>query len=242
MSGSFSMREGGGEADKAGGCNLLALGIASLVVDGRGSWGALRVVCGSTMRLVACSSPHASLLSSNLGSLGIPAQSPDPTNASHWGLFSLLLGLNLSSLSSSALLACISSRQLCRLASSSPSVSSSPLTSSFVSSNTVHTSPSSFLHSSLTLSFIQFCIIVFVLTITSLMVTMAVSGFLSLAGGLMVAWVVLGMIGSYLGHSQMVERKWWVGASDETCCCVQLLLVSLWLCKKWVGGHIQIGT
>ena len=32
----------------------------------------------------------------------------------------------------------------------------------------------------------------------------------------------------------MVERKWWVGASVEMHHCVQLLLASSWLCKKWV--------
>ena len=79
------------------------------------------------------------------------------------------------------------------LASSSPPVSSSPLSSSFMSSNTVRTSPSSFL------PFVLFHIIMFMSMVASLVVIMAISGFVSLAGSLMAAWVVLGVIGLYLG-------------------------------------------
>ena len=77
-------------------------------------------------------------------------------------------------------------------------VSSLPLTSSFVSSNTVCTSSSSFLSAPLILFSFLFCVIVLMSIIMSLMVTTAVSGFVSLTGGLMSVWVVLGMIGLYL--------------------------------------------
>ena len=34
----------------------------------------------------------------------------------------------------------------------------------------------------------------------------------------------------------MVESSWWVEVCVEMCRLVQLLLASLWLCKKWDGG------
>ena len=79
------MWEGGGSVGMVCGHNSLTLGIVSLLVAVEGLWEPSNVAWGSMALLVACSSLHVSLSSSNLGSLGIPARSPDSTNASHWG-------------------------------------------------------------------------------------------------------------------------------------------------------------
>ena len=60
---------GGGSTGMACGRDWLALGIVSLVVGGRASWGASNVAWGWMTLLVACASPHASPLSSNWGTL-----------------------------------------------------------------------------------------------------------------------------------------------------------------------------
>ena len=62
LSGSVSMREGGGSVGMVvltGGCDTLVLHIILLVVGVGASWGALRVVWGSMMLLVVRVSPCA---------------------------------------------------------------------------------------------------------------------------------------------------------------------------------------
>ena len=99
LSGSVLTREGGslvGTVVLMGGCDTLTLCITSLVVGVGALWGIAHRPLGSMILLVACSSLHVSLLSSNSGSLGIPAQSLDLMYASCWGLCSLPLELDSS--------------------------------------------------------------------------------------------------------------------------------------------------
>ena len=85
-----------GTVVSAGGCDTLALRITEFEAGVGAPWGGLCGPWGSTMVWVVRVSLCASSLLSYLGTLGLPARSPDPTYASRWGSCSLLLGLHSS--------------------------------------------------------------------------------------------------------------------------------------------------
>ena len=188
-----------------GGHDILALcfmssvaGVGALRRASCGTWGLM-------VLLVSCMIPCTLLPLLYMGSLGISAWSPDSLSVSLWGSFSLLLGLYLNPLSSSPSSPCTGTHLSCTawhhciLASSFHPISSLSLSPSFMSPNMVCTSSSCFLPFPLALPFVSPSVTAFMLIITSLVVTMAILGFVSLAGGLVVVWVWLGMIGLGLG-------------------------------------------
>ena len=96
-SGSDVTPEGGSYAGTvvlAGGCDMLVLCITEFEAGMLVIWGGLRGTWGSLPLQEVCTSPHVSPSPLYSGSLGLPAWSPDPTYASHWGSCSLLLGLH----------------------------------------------------------------------------------------------------------------------------------------------------
>ena len=113
--------------------------------------------------------------------------------------------------------------------------SSSPLTSSFMSPNMVHMYI--FLPSPLTLPFILPGVTTFVSIIASLVVTMAILGFVSLAGGLVVVWMGLNMMEASVSHA--VRFVVGVGVVGDSSCLIVVVgrvevkvscVGSSWLC------------
>ena len=145
----------------AGGCDMLALHITEFEVGVGASWGSSCGPWGSTTVLGVHASPCALPSSSYPGCWGLHAWFSVLVSSRPLGLCSFPFGLPLMSLGSnpsSSHAEMHSSRPLSRghvLASSSPPVSLSPVSSSFVSSNMVRTF-SSFLPSPLILLFVLF--------------------------------------------------------------------------------------
>ena len=195
------MQEGGssvGMVILVRGCDTLALHITSLVAGVGVLWGGSRGACGSMMVQVVHASPQMSSLLSYCGYWGLHM------SLQSGGSCSLSLGLysspsSLSPLSSCAG-TCLLPASLCQ--SHHPILtSSSPLTSSFVSPNMVCPSSASVLSSPLTLPFVSPGVTASMSIVASLVVATAVSGFISLAGSVVVVWVGLNMMEASVSHA-----------------------------------------